>query len=51
MPMHEVVKSILVVVFLYSEQFALPSPLHFTPLLIRRDELVQAFGASGAYFH
>ena len=36
---------------LCSKQLIVPVSLHFTPMLIRRDELVQAFGASGAYFH
>ena len=36
---------------LSSKQLVIPVTLHFTPMLIRRDELVQAFRASGAYFH
>ena len=36
---------------LASEQLVILVMLHFTLMLIRRDELIQAFRASGAYFH
>ena len=36
---------------LFLKQLIVPVSLHFTPMLIRRDKLVQAFWASGAYFH
>ena len=49
--MHEIMITYSYRNIVCSKQLIVSVSLHFTPMLIRRDELVQAFGASGAYFH
>ena len=51
MPMDRAMKSIHSCDGFPSTQLVITGALHFTPMLIRRDELVQPFRTSGAYFH